>query len=128
MKSKPITLFCGRNRLVSQLRRTSDSAHDPSRMVLDSRTLAAFSQRLRELPAEPPWEMKTDCPKEAAILVPLCSVDNIPCVLLTVRHPRMRFHAGEVSFPGGRRDTTQSPTHIFIICAPSPPNTRKKLS
>jgi len=41
----------------------------------------------------------------AAVLVPLCNVNNTPGVLLEVRG-KLRTHAGEVSFPGGRVDKT----------------------
>ncbi|KIL00754.1 hypothetical protein PAXRUDRAFT_129080 [Paxillus rubicundulus Ve08.2h10] len=43
----------------------------------------------------------------AAVLVPLCNVDNVPGVLLEVRG-KLRTHSGEVSFPGGRVDHTDS--------------------
>ncbi|KZT71952.1 hypothetical protein DAEQUDRAFT_723572 [Daedalea quercina L-15889] len=39
----------------------------------------------------------------AAVLIPLCNVDNKPGVLLEVRG-KLRTHSGEVSFPGGRVD------------------------
>ncbi|TFK51713.1 hypothetical protein OE88DRAFT_1629102 [Heliocybe sulcata] len=42
----------------------------------------------------------------AAVLVPLCNVDNRPGLLLEVRGKNMRNHSGEVSFPGGRVDKT----------------------
>ncbi|KAG0699758.1 NUDIX hydrolase domain-like protein [Suillus ampliporus] len=40
----------------------------------------------------------------AAVLVPLCNVDGVPGVLLELRGGKLRSHAGEVSFPGGRFD------------------------
>ncbi|KAG1794842.1 NUDIX hydrolase domain-like protein [Suillus plorans] len=40
----------------------------------------------------------------AAVLVPLCNVDGVPGVLLELRGSKLRSHAGEVSFPGGRVD------------------------
>ncbi|KAG1907689.1 NUDIX hydrolase domain-like protein [Suillus fuscotomentosus] len=40
----------------------------------------------------------------AAVLVPLCNVDGVPGVLLELRGGKLRSHAGEVSFPGGRVD------------------------
>jgi 8-oxo-dGTP pyrophosphatase MutT (NUDIX family) len=39
-----------------------------------------------------------------AVLVPLLARDGETHVLLTRRHPRLRRHAGQVSFPGGRVD------------------------
>lgn len=41
----------------------------------------------------------------AAVLVPLCNVDNRPGLILEVRG-KLRTHSGEVSFPGGRVDKT----------------------
>jgi len=41
----------------------------------------------------------------AAVLIPLCNVDNKPGILLEVRG-KLRSHSGEVSFPGGRVDNT----------------------
>ncbi|KAF8845198.1 hypothetical protein BDN67DRAFT_962144 [Paxillus ammoniavirescens] len=43
----------------------------------------------------------------AAVLVPLCNVGNVPGVLLEVRG-KLRTHSGEVSFPGGKVDHTDS--------------------
>lgn len=40
----------------------------------------------------------------AAVLVPLCNVGDVPGVLLELRGGNLRAHAGEVSFPGGRVD------------------------
>lgn len=40
---------------------------------------------------------------EAAVLVPLLGLRE-PRVLLTRRHDGLRHHAGQVSFPGGRKD------------------------
>ncbi|KZP01618.1 hypothetical protein CALVIDRAFT_532396 [Calocera viscosa TUFC12733] len=41
----------------------------------------------------------------AAVLVPLCNVNGRPGILFEVRG-KLRSHAGEVSFPGGRTDDT----------------------
>ncbi|KAI0060981.1 hypothetical protein BV25DRAFT_1992516 [Artomyces pyxidatus] len=41
----------------------------------------------------------------AAVLIPLCNVDNTPGILLEVRG-KLRTHSGEVSFPGGKVDST----------------------
>ncbi|VDB88662.1 unnamed protein product [Peniophora sp. CBMAI 1063] len=46
--------------------------------------------------------------KHAAVLVPLCNVNNISGMLLEVRGNRLRAHSGEVSFPGGRVDDTDA--------------------
>ncbi|KIY70763.1 hypothetical protein CYLTODRAFT_419441 [Cylindrobasidium torrendii FP15055 ss-10] len=44
--------------------------------------------------------------KSAAVLLPLCNVRDVPGILLEVRAKTMRTHSGEVSFPGGRVDST----------------------
>ncbi len=42
--------------------------------------------------------------KEAAVLVPIILREDGPRVILTVRSPDMRSHAGQISFPGGKAD------------------------
>ena len=41
---------------------------------------------------------------EAAILVPICSVDGIPSILFTRRSAQLSSHASQISFPGGYYD------------------------
>jgi len=43
----------------------------------------------------------------AAVLVPIVARDE-PTVLLTQRHPDLKHHGGQVSFPGGRIETGDS--------------------
>lgn len=65
-----------------------------------------FSSRsaLGDLPArfapKPPW-------KPAAVLVPLV-LHPAPTVLLTQRTERLQDHAGQVSFPGGSRESSDA--------------------
>jgi 8-oxo-dGTP pyrophosphatase MutT (NUDIX family) len=42
---------------------------------------------------------------EAAVLVPLYDFPEKPGLVLTERRMELRRHAGEISFPGGRRDS-----------------------
>jgi 8-oxo-dGTP pyrophosphatase MutT (NUDIX family) len=43
--------------------------------------------------------------KSAAVLLPLClDAQQRPAVLCCVRAPQLRAHAGEICFPGGRRE------------------------
>ncbi|MDX6651472.1 MAG: hypothetical protein QOJ38_253 [Solirubrobacterales bacterium] len=51
---------------------------------------------------------------EAAVLLPLYGWPDRPGLILTERHGDLRRHAGEISFPGGRRD---HPTEDLIVCA-----------
>ncbi len=41
---------------------------------------------------------------EAAVLVPLLGLEPDPAIVFTERRDDLRRHAGEISFPGGRRD------------------------
>jgi 8-oxo-dGTP pyrophosphatase MutT (NUDIX family) len=41
---------------------------------------------------------------DAAVLIPLFWDDRGPVAVFTERHADLRKHAGEISFPGGRRD------------------------
>lgn len=42
--------------------------------------------------------------KSAAVLVPLCKLDEVPSLLYTVRASHLRTYRGEVAFPGGKTD------------------------
>lgn len=42
--------------------------------------------------------------RQAAVLVPLYAVERRPYLLFTQRTTTLRSHAGQISFPGGRRD------------------------
>jgi len=41
---------------------------------------------------------------EAAVLVPIFGIETHPGIVFTERRSDLRRHAGEISFPGGRRD------------------------
>lgn len=45
-----------------------------------------------------------DARRQAAVLVPICSVQGVPSLLFTVRAAHMKHHASEVCFPGGHVD------------------------
>ncbi|KAF9924170.1 nudix (nucleoside diphosphate linked moiety X)-type motif 8 [Linnemannia zychae] len=48
--------------------------------------------------------------REAAVFMPLCVVKGVPSVLFTLRSSKMRNHRGECSFPGGKRDPSDTST------------------
>ncbi|KAF8603751.1 hypothetical protein BDV93DRAFT_472571 [Ceratobasidium sp. AG-I] len=68
---------------------------------LTRNALVSIKQRLKTVRDEYPPETR------AAVLIPLCNVDGRPGVLLEVRG-KLRHHGGEVSFPGGKMDATDS--------------------
>lgn len=43
-------------------------------------------------------------PRLGAVLVPVLRTPHGPCLIYTVRAGNLRHHAGQVSFPGGRRE------------------------
>lgn len=66
--------------------------------------LADVPQRLgAELIASLPGTLQA-----AAVLVPIVLRPTSPTLLLTVRASHLRHHAGQISFPGGRTETTDA--------------------
>ena len=72
----------------------------------------SLADRLRAQLATPPTlpPLKADLPEQrAAAAIPAAVLIAItdrpePGILLTVRHERLRTHAGQIAFPGGRLD------------------------
>lgn len=52
--------------------------------------------------------------KPAAVLVGIVDRADEPHLLLTVRNPRMKRHAGQVAFPGGRLDPGETPIEAAL--------------
>ncbi|TDL23681.1 hypothetical protein BD410DRAFT_692735, partial [Rickenella mellea] len=74
---------------------------------LNGRALSSIRRALEVALARNPSAVPNDSndTTTAAVLIPLCNVDNKPGVLMEVRG-KLRQHSGEVSFPGGRVDNT----------------------
>jgi 8-oxo-dGTP pyrophosphatase MutT (NUDIX family) len=80
---------------------------------------------LRQRFANPPaWEPETRgdgglfpgrTPREAAVLVPLVLRASGITVLLTQRTSHLHDHAGQISFPGGRRDPQDASLHATAL-------------
>ena len=68
--------------------------------------MAERSRSLSELLLEPAEaaELEVHGRTEAAVLVPLHGWPDHPGLLFTERRSDLKRHAGEISFPGGRRD------------------------
>lgn len=78
-------------------------------MIDEVRLRAAFDPTVRELP--PPvgrFPFAGEAPQPAAILVPIAlgPPSGTPTIYAVVRATTLRDHAGEVGFPGGKRDAT----------------------
>lgn len=70
--------------------------------------------RLRETPPKTLVLPGLDL-REAAVLIPLFSRRDVPHVLFTKRTEWLRNHAGQISFPGGARDESDStPLHTAL--------------
>ena len=67
---------------------------------------AARARRLRELLLDPAMAARTVVAGSgiAAVLVPLWERDGELVAVFIKRHGELRLHAGQISFPGGRRD------------------------
>jgi 8-oxo-dGTP pyrophosphatase MutT (NUDIX family) len=85
------------------------AAVTPQRAKLAERLREAFARPTVEpLLAGDDWEADA-VPVPAAVLIAVTDRRE-PGVILTVRHPDLRTHAGQVAFPGGRLDTDEDPT------------------
>ncbi len=70
----------------------------------------AQAARLRAVLLDPQEALKIDVAGSvaAAVLVPLFERDGDLHAVFTKRRPDLRLHAGQVSFPGGRREATDA--------------------
>lgn len=50
----------------------------------------------------------------AAVLVPICKVQDVPSILYTVRSSNLRTNSGEISFPGGKTDLDETPVQTAL--------------
>jgi 8-oxo-dGTP pyrophosphatase MutT (NUDIX family) len=66
-----------------------------------------FANFLRDTPAEMAESLRRAVPADlarAAVLIPIVDRPDALTVLLTLRAPHLKFHAGQISFPGGRME------------------------
>jgi nudix motif 8 len=73
--------------------------------ALTSENLAEIERRLQERMR---YRRALKLDRHAAVLVPLCSVNGVASVLFTERSHKVGSHKGEVSFPGGMRDSSDN--------------------
>lgn len=83
-------------------------------MTLAERLRLALQQPIRKppLPGDDAGLGTLD-PKPAAVLVAVTERSE-PGVILTVRRPDMRTHAGQIAFPGGRIDGDETPAQAAV--------------
>ncbi|KAJ1975888.1 hypothetical protein H4R35_002937 [Dimargaris xerosporica] len=101
---------------------TAISKHDTNALTaLDlsqQSTVDTLRNQLAQFNASPGarvrFKYRSEPLQEAAVLVPLCSIDGAASVLFTVRSMGLRAHQGEVSFPGGKRD--RSDPDLLATC------------
>lgn len=67
---------------------------------LDDEVLTRVTERLERLERR----ALEGVARQAAVLVPLCTIDGAPAVLFTKRSEKVGTHKGQVSFPGGMSD------------------------
>jgi len=76
---------------------------------LDNDAQESFTKQCSEMKKTPTLQVISKLLKskknEAGILVPICSINNRPSLLFTVRARHLNSHAGEISFPGGKKDS-----------------------
>ncbi|HEY5633032.1 MAG TPA: CoA pyrophosphatase [Burkholderiaceae bacterium] len=88
-----------------ELDATTLPAVDPARL-----SPAALRERFANPPAWSPeltgdrFRLRAEPPRAAAVLVPIVAHETGVTVLLTERTSHLHDHAGQVAFPGGRRD------------------------
>ncbi|KAJ3088019.1 nudix (nucleoside diphosphate linked moiety X)-type motif 8, partial [Quaeritorhiza haematococci] len=89
-----------------RLRYFEEETADSSTSLPREHTTPSSSQSRRPLVVKRmKWKYDTSKPlRQAAVLMPLCTVDGEPSVLFTLRSSNLRKHQGEVSFPGGIKD------------------------
>jgi 8-oxo-dGTP pyrophosphatase MutT (NUDIX family) len=77
-----------------------------SRSSFDARARASATRSLEQLLLDPAEaaELEAHGRTEAAVLVPMHGWPDHPGLVFTERRSDLKRHAGEISFPGGRRD------------------------
>lgn len=88
--------------------------------LLPKGSIPIVSERVQSTIAETAVSCFSKPEKQAAVLVLICTVDNVPSVLITKRSADLSKHASEMSFPGGYMergvDQTLEDTAIREAC------------
>jgi 8-oxo-dGTP pyrophosphatase MutT (NUDIX family) len=94
-----------RERVTSRLARSLERLHAPVDLAA---ALAKKLERFRgDFQTDPNLPVR-DTLREAAVLVPLVDRPEGMSVLLTLRNSSLPHHAGQISFPGGRIEATDT--------------------
>lgn len=73
--------------------------------LLSAKSREQCIAKLHELPV---FAADVKDKKHAAVLVPLCVINNEVCLLFTLRSSQLTSHSGQVSFPGGKMDPDEN--------------------
>ena len=93
-------------RLQRELKRVwdPDDLLNPGKISAAAMTVDVTQVRAK-LAARSRMEVRLDGFRESAVLVPIvCEPDAPDRLLFTVRHAELANHAGQIAFPGGKRD------------------------
>jgi 8-oxo-dGTP pyrophosphatase MutT (NUDIX family) len=84
------------------MRKGADSNNDPSSVqsIVDN----SISNKETVSSSSSSSSSSLDSNREAAILIPLCTVQGTPSILFTRRSATLSTHASQISFPGGYYD------------------------
>lgn len=80
-----------------------------------------LAEALKSQPPSPLWDFISTDPRPAAVLIPLFHLNNDPTqsedwqVLLTRRTDTVAEHQGQVAFPGGRADPTDTTPEMTAL-------------
>ena len=84
------------------------------KLGLSDRLRSALDSPATELPLSGDFpELRADAAIPAAVLIAITDRPN-PGMILTERHERMRTHAGQIAFPGGRTEPGEEPVDAAL--------------